>query len=70
MAEKRDDFAWIFDLLGKREGRAAPRSGEGYETVDQIFERRTRQKRTWKAVARLIIQLLPLIIMVVLLYLA
>lgn len=69
MAGKRDDFAWILELLHETR-RGSPRRsqrGAGYETVEELFERRTNRRKKWKSIIVLLLQIaLPFIIFLLL----
>lgn len=72
MAESRDDFEWIVRALkGMGEG---PRRGSGgrsgYETVDQIFERRQRKRARGAVILRLAIEIIPIVLMIIFLMLS
>ena len=68
--DKRDDFAWMLELmrrgsLGPAKGRAG---GQGYETAEQIYERRMKRRNRLKTIIALLLQLaIPLIIFLFLL---
>lgn len=71
MAKRRDDFAWIVELM---KGTRRPQVRidavrQGYESVDQIFERRTRKKKSLGRFIILLIELLPFIMMFIYLFL-
>ena len=70
MNNKRDDFAWILELRHQNRAgssRQHPR-GQSYETVEQIFERRTKRRNRWKAIIILLLEVaLPLIVFLLLL---
>lgn len=72
MVESHDDFEWIVRAL--RGARAPRRSGRetrtGYESVDQIFERRTASKEKRKRLMVLLAQMIPLVIVLLWLLLA
>lgn len=70
MAGKRDDFAWILGMLheARRGSPKRVRGVEGYETPEQIYERRVTKRRKWRNIIALILQIaLPLIIFLLLL---
>lgn len=68
MTRKRDDFAWVVDLIeGRRREPRADRLGRGaFENVDQILERRAEKKRRMKAMVQLLLQLLPILVIMLL----
>lgn len=72
MTEKRDDFAWLLEVLrGRRENPHRQRGGrQEYETVDQIFERRTARKRTWKTILLFLIEIIPPLLVFIILLLS
>jgi hypothetical protein len=67
---KRDDFAWMLEF--RRRYRDASRrqrpGGQGYESAEQIYERRVRRRSKLKMIIALILQIaIPLIIFLFLL---
>lgn len=69
MAGKRDDFAWILELVhaARRGSPRGPQRGASYETVEQLYERRVNRRRKWRSIIILILQIaLPFIIFLLL----
>lgn len=68
MATKRDDFAWLLELV-----RGAPRApqgrdqhAEGYETPEQIYERRTRRQKRYRTLIAYLLQIALMVILAML----
>jgi hypothetical protein len=68
--DKRDDFAWMLEFSRRyREGpRRQRQGGQGYESAEQIYDRRVRRRSRLKMIIALILQIaIPLIIFLILL---
>lgn len=70
MGAKRDDFAWILDVLheARRDSPGRAPRGAGYETPEQIYERRVTKRKKWRNILVLLLQIaIPFIIFLLLL---
>lgn len=68
MANKRDDFGWLLELM-RGASRAPPgreHGGEGYETPEQIYERRSRRQKRYRTIIVYLLQIALLVILAML----
>lgn len=66
MGQRRDDFAWILELVrAKTRPPTRRRPGwEGYGSVDQILERRAQRNRMRRAVIQILMQVVILVVLI------